>query len=203
MTKTRGNLAFSTSFPGNVNNVGGNRSRHAKMKSDSSSNLLRMKESHSYNVFRTYHRLIGQPRIFRLPLHCRVHAVFRRKPNDYAYSFDMIPDNATQISTILNVLSGREVPATIRIRRVPWPVRSAIVTRKITGQQVTDFGNVCNFVTDYKGCEPLNIKDDNQDYDCKLKSGECIEVASRMSLYTHNCYNFADDVENFMFASKK
>lgn len=142
-----------------------------------------------YKVYTTNHRLIGVPRLVPW-LHVRVHAVdaavelppANGPPYPCAHTFDVIPQRATDPATLLTLAAGRCVPATVRTRRVPWPIQQQFSHLQFYGNGVRHLDQVQQFVDDYAGCCG---DDDDEDH-------------VGLHLYTDNCWHFAHKLIRFM-----
>lgn len=151
----------------------------------------------AYNVYRTYHRLIGAPPRTP-PLHVRVHAVPLRhlaregeeeKEDAVATSYDIVPCDATDLHTLARLLGGQCVHAETRVRAVPWPLRRADVALAVfCGRAVGDQMAVRAWVRAYTGCGCVDVAATTDE-----RRGE-----AGLSLYRRNCWHFARDVERHM-----
>lgn len=156
----------------------------------------------NFSLYRSYHRLIGAPPIFPLPLHVRVHAVFDQPPNTrddhaeshtYGYTFDVVPLSPTDPDTLLQLLSLRCVPAVVRVAKLPqWPLRKRLVLRMATAGRPARLARVePDFLRPYAGCRPAQLPLEEA-----ITLGEF--TGAGLSLIGANCWDFARDLEHYL-----
>lgn len=143
-----------------------------------------------YRVYRSFHRLQGTP-VGTPPLHVRINAVPVSKSARTATTFDIVPQFATQPSTLARLLAGHCVPAIVRTRTVSWPLppRAAARVQRVRSLRSPYFCLACvvHAVRLYQGCTC-------SPYVSQQPSTNKLRIGPGLSLYTRNCWHFADSV---------
>lgn len=154
-----------------------------------------------YEIYRSFHRLQGMP-VGTPPIHVRINAVSINASNpdtenrthhlrNTATTFDIIPKFATDPATLARLLAGQCVPAVVRTRTISWPLspRATALVQRISSVHTPHFCLACviHAVHLYRGCPCLSQVSN------PLRNNDQCNFPG-LSLYTRNCWHFADSV---------
>ena len=166
-----------------------------------------------YSVYKSYHPLIGTPSWFP-PLHVRVH-MLSPVLNDMGDSetvetvYDLVPQNPTDISTVLTLLRGRCVPAVIRTKTRIQKSSVRVLNMSFVGVGHRHVKDVNKWVRHWSGCECDWKNKSLEYYDCSLTnpSSNVIITTTKdhiigvgMRLVDRNCRHFAWELIQYMLS---
>lgn len=168
---------------------------------------LQQVDTGKYSVYKSYHPLIGTPSWFP-PLHVRVHMLpiisdDMKDSKVVETVYDLVPQNATDLSTLLALLRGRCVAAVIRtktrVQKVPSKRMSFVGVGHRDVQQVNEW------IHQWSGCEYDCENGSLEHHDCDITDG-CITstrsqfTAVGMRLVDRNCRHFAWELVQYMLS---
>jgi len=150
----------------------------------------------SYYHSQIMHRVLYSSALHFMPCIKQHHIfVLTDKPQYYVYTLDFSPFNQKNVSTLLRMLSARNVPGEIRLRKVMTNIENDDVIIKQWSQM-----NQVDPIASWQLSNNLYHKINNPQI--KAIVYKSLQWQPYMNLYNHNCQHFSRFVKNITHLEK-